>query len=633
MNAGATRSVLRAALALSAAGVTIGALLRLAGVVAPRSPFVLADLRWLLAAQGALLLLTWRFPPPPEEAPPEPAPPLRGYLPAAAAAAAAGFLVYARDLNVFLWDADDWAPMYVNAWVLQGNLAERLGHVIWDGVGGMRPTGFSDILAALIQLGVFSIFGTRAWAYHGFALAVHAACSVLALLLARRLGAGVRAAAAAGLFVALFPPSHEIVTAPSFFNFGLVTFWMLLACLALPGVGVARPWPGRACATAATVLALLTKETAVMMPAIAYLVLAVGEGTGWRSTWKKHKGSLLPIVAAVALYLATAAGFAAFAKPADVVWDMGTTLSFHRGFWGDPVAIFEMLSGILPVSLLTPITEGLFPRTYNLVGGALAAFLALAVWYLGRTPRPRRLFIPLCAAWALTPVVAGPLLRYPVAFSEKTHYYHSASVGLALAFGLFFREENFAPGRSLRRAAVLAAGAAFLAFNVYTLSAIVNVRVWFGGVVARAEHVFTRAYAEIPAGDTVYLVCDADRIDRGGMEPLVFSNAMKNRLDKPIHLVARIEPAGDDGAAAQADAVPFTIESGPRAHIFGWDRARNDFVELGPSDFLGLVSVQPRKGGGAGDMRRVVFRSAEGAWEMRGEVHPDMTPAAILHRM
>ncbi|MBI5527344.1 MAG: glycosyltransferase family 39 protein [Deltaproteobacteria bacterium] len=623
----------RIGLTLATATVLAAAAARCAGVFPGRTPFLLTDLRWFFFVQFAFLLVVWRLQLRPADTLGARRGPLAPYLLGAAAAGLAAALVYARDINVHLWDSDDWAPMYAFAWASQGNAAERLGRLISDVVIGTRPTGFSDVLIYLIRFCIFSVFGTREWAFHGFALLVHLANCLLVVLLARRLGAGVRAAAAAGLFFALFPPSHEIVTLPAFVNFGLVCTWMLLACVVMPGTGDPGPVKRRAISAVFAVLALLTKETAILMPVIAFLALSVEDGAGPVLTWRRHKGTLAPLAGVVVLYLVAAALFAAFGRRAEMVWNTGTTVSLHAGFWQNPAAVLEALSGTIPVSLFTPITEGLYPRAFSIAGTALAAGLALAAFYLGSAPPPRRMFVPLCAAWVLTAAVAGPLLRYPFAFSEKTHYYYPASVGLALAFGLLFSETYEAPRRGLRRVMVAAAGAALLVFNLNTVFEIVNVRVWFGGVVGRAERVFTREYARLPPGDVVFLVCDSDSLDRGGMEPLIFSNAMKNRLDKPVHLLAHVEFATDAAQAGPAEEKPFVIRAGPRTHMFGWDRAKNDFVELGPPGFLRFVSLQPQRSGTAAPLQRMVFETAEGTWELRGLFHADVSAATINRRM
>ena len=111
------------------------------------------------------------------------------------------------------------------------------------------------------------------------------------------------------------------------------------------------------------------------------------------------------------------------------------------------------------------------------------------------------------------------------------------------------------------------------------------------------------------------------------MEPLIFRNAMVNRLDKTVRLVSALRFSPGEAPPPGAPR----LAPGPGVRVFGWDRAKNDFAELDGAAIVRLVSVQPQRGR-PGD-RPLVLETAEGSWTLRGELHMDATPAEITGRM
>jgi len=132
-----------------------------------------------------------------------------------------------------------------------------------------------------------SLGGASAAPLRAYNLLAHAACAVLASVLAGRLGLGRIGALAAGLWVASFPEQGGIVTWVSGRTDGTVAPLMLAACV----LALDR----RALAAAATAgLACAAKEMAFVLPA---WVLALGWARGERG--RALLRTALPVTAAV----------------------------------------------------------------------------------------------------------------------------------------------------------------------------------------------------------------------------------------------------------------------------------------------------------------------------------------------
>jgi tetratricopeptide (TPR) repeat protein len=112
------------------------------------------------------------------------------------------------------------------------------------------------------------------WVFHGVNIALHATASVLVLLLLVRLGAA-RAAALLGALVFAVHPVHTEAVANMVGQAELTaTCFVLAACLIYAGRedGVTLDWKRRAWIIALYAIALLAKESAVVLPGLLVLI-------------------------------------------------------------------------------------------------------------------------------------------------------------------------------------------------------------------------------------------------------------------------------------------------------------------------------------------------------------------------
>jgi tetratricopeptide (TPR) repeat protein len=310
------------------------------------------------------------------------------------------------------------------------------------------------------------IHGGRVEAYHAVNVLLHAAVTVALWLLLRRLRVGDAAAFSGALLFAVHPVHVEAVT--SVVGRGETLSALFVAGYLLSGLAAAQG-PGRllplAGALACYVLGSLTKESAVVAPALAFLtLLAAGEGKlPARIRFASSRGLWLYAGSAAALF-----GVLALRRAI-----LGTALSGAGG-------IYELENPLAPLPVL--------PRAWNAVlilvryAGRIAFPLELtadeSAWSFpiatGRSPLAL-VGVGLVAAAVLlalarfsrkTPAAFGTLffglaflpasnLLFPIGtiFAERLAYLPSA--GLCLVLGLAIAGGGSLPDLARRRGVVL----------------------------------------------------------------------------------------------------------------------------------------------------------------------------------
>ncbi len=157
--------------------------------------------------------------------------------------------------------------------------------------------------------------------YHVVSIALHACNAVLAWRLLTRLLTPTRSALAAAIW-ALHPMTTQGVTYISGRSDALVSTWFLLAAVWWIDDSRTPSMPKRAGAWALTMLALMTKETAVVLPIVLLAAdWALVAGGRWKLVeWRRY----LPFAAIVA-----AMGAVRFAREGWPVPEVPRTLSAH----------------------------------------------------------------------------------------------------------------------------------------------------------------------------------------------------------------------------------------------------------------------------------------------------------------
>ena len=340
--------------------------------------------------------------------------------------------------------------------------------------------------------------GLRPPGWRATSLALHLGCVALAMALWRRLGAGEFAAWASGWLFAWHPALVEAVHAPGFRADVLCLFFMLSALLAFAAARE-RGGAGVALGAAFSALALLSKETALALPAALWAGMALFPAAfpAGRTKW----AALGACAGTAALFFGLWAALPADLQAMGSSWN-GETLRFPETVLSAPTLWARTLRWLLvpwPLSVaphFAPVRSPFSPRF-------AAGVAALCGWIWGAWRCRRR--APAAAlgmAWALCfflPVSnLWPLLN-PVA----DRYLYPIAPGFALAVGWGLGR---IPGRG--RWAGLALAAALYA-------ALVAARV---GEWRSDEALWTAAWQRQPRSATAAIWLGLAKEERGDRE-------------------------------------------------------------------------------------------------------------------
>jgi protein O-mannosyl-transferase len=420
---------------------------------------------------------------------PEPAPgadQARSWLPLLVVTLAAA-AVYANTLGNGL-HVDDQYQIATNPWIRSfRNLPAVFSSGVWD-FDGRVSSYYRPMMYVLYGL-VYAVAGTAAWAYHLLNVLLHAGTASLAFLVARSLLAPYEREhpwwRSPALLVGLLFAVHPIHTEPVAWAAGVVDlaygfFYLLAFYFVVRGGGRTRDL---VFALAAYAAALLSKEPAITLPAVALIYWSFREGRqlGIRGLLRRAApwaalscgylllrsvalGGIAPKVAVIDLspreYVLTALALLGRLLRAQV---FPAELNFWHVF--RPV---ERLSS--PDAVLALVTVGVW--------------VCLVVWALRR-----RALVPLVAlAFAVLPLTPILLLRsidqgLESAFAER--YVYLPSFGVALLAGWAVAAVS---RRRIRLARALTAGLAALV----VLGAVETVRrnpVWRDAVSLWADTV------------------------------------------------------------------------------------------------------------------------------------------------
>ncbi len=253
-----------------------------------------------------------------------------------------------------------------------------------------------------------------AWSFHLTNVALHSLCVLLCLWLARRLGAGLPAAALGAAAFAVFPPNIEAVAWISGRPDLLLCLGLGLALIAaLRGHG--WPWPGQAALMAAGLgVALLSKELAVPAAGVLMLWLVLPRGDDESSGTSGRRRLLALAVAALVAGVLLARG-GALGSMLPVLDQPGDqSLGARLARLGTQL---QLLSGFHLSAMVRVPTEGT-EGTQRVVAQALG--IALPLLTLGgaallwrRGARAAALLLVMALAMVLPAATARvPALRY-----------------------------------------------------------------------------------------------------------------------------------------------------------------------------------------------------------------------------
>jgi len=306
---------------------------------------------------------------------------------------------------------------------------------------------YRPIVTASFALDARWSSASHPWGYHATNVALHAAASVLFLALLRELAMGAWPALAGAIAFAVHPALASAVAWIPGRNDSLLAVFALAAWLAFAR-DAARPSVGwRTAHLAAFALALLTKETAAVVPLVcmahALLVGPGGGATGELPTVRTRQDRVR-ITTYIAGWTMALAGFAALhaglrSPPLRIGWDSARVLVASAGKVLVPIfpaafASAEDLSlwpGLLAIAALTGATlrvPGVRRRVVAL--GAVVFVVGLAPTLAFAGPAlDCRLELPACGALLAAIEVARAAWASRAA-GEGTH---TGAIGVAVA--------------------------------------------------------------------------------------------------------------------------------------------------------------------------------------------------------
>jgi tetratricopeptide (TPR) repeat protein len=330
----------------------------------------------------------------------------------------AALTIYARTLGfTFVWD--DLDLIVRNAGLHGSDWAGLLTQDFWRSMGG--ATGMWRPLVTLSYRldGVLS--GWQPWLFHGVNALAHAAASGLVAKLARVRGVPVWAAAAAGILYATTPALSES-TAWIAGRTDAFAALFTLAALWLARRARARParW-AHAGVLACVGLALLAKETALVLPLLLLADAADERAPGGPTLWRSLVPSLAVVLVWAVVHRALVAAPAHTAAPGAAA--------------GVAALLWAHLAWLVPWAAHSPLLDVWHAPA---AGVALAAWLALAgVTVLGVELARRRvgLALPLALLIApLLPVAAASVLESGVRYAERALTLPAAGLALGLTW-------------------------------------------------------------------------------------------------------------------------------------------------------------------------------------------------------
>lgn len=327
-----------------------------------------------------------------------------------------------------------WAPFIYDDVVFLLNYPEVTGP--WGGVKHwlltpLLSSGEYEPLPTLFNRLIFTLFGIQTWPYRLGSLALHWLNACLFYLLGRRLLAASAPALLAALVFALYP-GHVELMAIATFKKHLLVFFFAMVLLALQSRR-SLPEPARlaGCWTALT-LALLCKESALLLPAIALLFGPLTED-------KNSRGPRRDVVlyGGMAVLCLAFIFFRSWVLPRQIP-PLQTGLGAHLLTSGKCL-LWYLAQLVLPVSLcqehsFSPVPAVLSPQGL-LVAGGLTLAGAGACW-LWRSER----LAGAAAAWiclSLAPFIN--LLPFANFSLIANRYLYMASAAFALVLGSLFR--------------------------------------------------------------------------------------------------------------------------------------------------------------------------------------------------
>jgi len=398
----------------------------------------------------------------------------------------------------------------------------------------VSATGFVRPIVPFIWYILSALPGSLAQNVHIVNVVLHALNATLVAALATRLGARRIEAAAAGLIFLTFPALSEAVVWASGMQDVLMTTFVLASILAVLEVDVSAG--AAVAAVGGTVVAILTKETAIVLPALAWLIAWVspsGIGRGSRRLTIVAMTVVAIVYAVVRAFVGLPSGYGSgvsryFAKQliVDPFSSLGAPWS---ATWIDAHAFIALFRAVVILGLLAAA----FARWRRDAGFGRAAVFA---------------------GWVLVAVVPVLSLFFVSDALEGSRYLYLPAVGFSLFLATMARTAaSLAPAR-ISVVALMTATAVFVlpAF----VSAPAELARWTAAAKMRDQILisYVRVMPEVSCGQIV-TEGSADSVDGAfvlrngftqaladmGVDTTAFTSAPRCRIGWTDHLVVKQE--------------------------------------------------------------------------------------------
>jgi tetratricopeptide (TPR) repeat protein len=395
--------------------------------------------------------------------------------------AASSAIVFAISAAVYantLWNGfvyDDIQQIVENPWVRSASyLPDIFLKDVWGFAYDVVAWNYYRPLMHVSYMASYFLFGLKPWGFHLVSVLVHASVSVLVLMIVARAVRGARRSdlapgwptlAGAALF-AVHPIHTEAVAWLAGIPDLAVTFFCLLAFLLhLRADEVERPWRFRIASVACFAVALLWKETALVLPVLVAAHDVLVRGRRIRDRLPSWAVYAFPCLLYFALRAHVLGGVAPFLRHPEL--GVGGYVANVFPLLGQYLAKLAIPAGLNAFHVLHPISSLLAPR--GLVSLLATAGLAACAIAAFRTSRPALMGL----AWTVVPLL--PVLYIP-ALGENTfaeRYLYLPSVGLSILVALVL-------GRAAREPKLgrVAAAATAVLLAVFAVGTVRRNAVW-----------------------------------------------------------------------------------------------------------------------------------------------------------
>lgn len=314
---------------------------------------------------------------------------------------------------------------------------------VWKQMSPSIPGNYYRPLFLVFMRANYAMFADRPLGWHLVALGLHLGVTWLAYLLVRKLTGDFTTAWLAALIFGVHPIHHEVVAWVSATTESLFALMFLLAFLAYlrSREGSKILWMTISCGL--YVLALLSKETAIVLPALVFAHAWIAYGSAENESRPGYAGRFRSAIAPAVLYLPIALVYLlvrnrilyglghAFVPVSIGVWllTLPSILLFYIKNWFLPFRLSESYDLFYQPSL--NIAHVLLPLAILIVVG-------LAIWFSRNRLGAKS--VDYAVAWILIPLLPA-LDTFVFRPDELVHdrYFYIPSIGAALLVALIIQ--------------------------------------------------------------------------------------------------------------------------------------------------------------------------------------------------